>query len=130
MTDELRSLREHLRDATVYGSPGAAGDAWRETLLTRFPVRARSRRPESRAAELRRLALLVLLPMLSATALALWAFFHLPVPSLSGAPAAARLLGEFRTLPPGLLWLGLGAVSTLITFLVRGRLPRLLPLDW
>ncbi|MCP5525167.1 MAG: hypothetical protein H7A46_26890 [Verrucomicrobiales bacterium] len=132
MHDDHRSLREHLRDPGLYGGPGTAGDAWRGALLARFPVHAASRRPVSRAEEMWRLVLLVALPVAGAAALALWAYFRLPAPSLASDPVALRLLGDVtRYLPPGpLLWLALGVASTLITFLVRGRAPRLLPLDW
>ena len=76
MSDDLRSLREHLADERLYaGAPPAAAThpgAWRAALLARYPD-PQERRPRSAAPELRRLVLFVALPLAAATTVALLA---------------------------------------------------------
>lgn len=132
MTEDLRTLREHLGDARLYaGEPPAAGAhpaAWRAALLVRYPAPARRRRAAAGHA-FWRLALLIALPLCVAaivTALALAGFdFRPPVPG----PLPTGELLSHTIAAPHYVWYGLAASSVLLTFLVRGRLPRLLPLD-
>jgi len=139
MTDELRSLREHLADQGLYGSappaPSAHPAAWRAALLARYPEPARARRPLSRANEWRRLILLVALPLAAAVTIAVLAAAGLdfrPPAEPPWAPfgEAIRRLAAEPLQAPRYVWYGLAGLSTLLTFLVRGRLPRLLPVDW
>lgn len=134
MTENLRTLREHLSNARLYAGEapvaGAHAAAWRAALLVRYPAPARRRRPAAAGTSFWRLALLIALPLCVAgliTALALAGFdFTPPVP---GPLPTAELLGRSAA-APHYVWYGLAGLGVLITFLVRGRLPRLLPLDW
>ena len=134
MTEDLRSLREHLADERLYASAPAAASAhpavWRAALLARYPAPAPAR-PLSRANEHWRLALFVALPLAIATAVTLLAMAGVDLTLRLGLPQAlsGRQLAEaFQA--PRYVWYGLAGLSTLLTFLVRGRVPRLLPLDW
>lgn len=134
MTDDLRSLREHLADERLYAgappAPSAHPAAWRATLLARYPDRCRPR-PAAGTPGLWRLILLVALPLAVATTVALLAMAGVDLTPRFDLP---RVLSG-RQLPdplqvPRYVWYGLAALSTLLTFLVRGRVPRLLPVDW
>jgi len=153
VTDERRPLADHLRDASIYEaragvpSPGAR---WRRRLLdARFPRARVQRRPLAGISHMARLALFVALPVavIMAIAMAVYAGFDfsprwpefLPRVELSAqeglAPATDTLVWMKERLAPWqgsarALWWLLPALSTLLTFLARGRVPRLLPLDW
>ncbi len=135
MNDELRSLREHLADERLYaGAPPAASAhpaAWRAELLARYPERPRRGRTVSSIPELRRLVLLVVLPLAIATTVALLAMagvdFGLPFERQRLFGSA--ILAEAQRAPHA-VWYGLAALSAALTFIVRGRVPRLLPVNW
>lgn len=139
MSEDLRSLREHLADERLYaGAPPAPSThpaAWRAALLARYPQPARARRPLSRAGDWRRLTLLVALPLAGALTIAALAAAGLdfgPPPALFWAPlgeAIGRLAAE-PLQAPRYAWYGLAALSAVLTFIVRGRVPRLLPVNW
>ena len=153
MSDDSRRVIEHLGNGSLYESGVPAGGEWRRRLLAnRFPFRPETRQARGLDPALR-MHLLVTLPLV---ACALFAFYSagggeilsawmpkIPVPTLPdlslgnlGAGAMeslwTRLVGEKFAGKP--LWLPLtllgGGLSTLVTFALRGRAPRLLPLDW
>lgn len=134
MTKDLRTLRDHLSDPRLYAgdapAPGAHPAAWRAALLVRYPAPARRRRRAAAESSFWRLALLIVLPLgiaALATTLAMAGFDLTPRLAL---PLTGDALLSRATAAPPYLWYGLAGASTLLTFLVRGRLPRLLPLDW
>lgn len=148
MKPDKRSLRDLLADASLYGEgQGKSDGTWRELLLSRQPRRARSR-IVSRAAETRRLILLVALPVAAIVLVALISYYGLP--SLPGADAVKERVTQLTPpSPPSLLsWPGLPALkgihlpgghylwllplglSALLTLRARGRITRLLPVDW
>ncbi len=130
MKPDEKSLRELLGDAALYGDRNpAAGDDWRELLLSRRQQRVRPR-VVSRATELRRLVLLIVLPLAAIVALSIIAYFGFP--RISGWSEG---LAELRPTTPSLLlnpyfWLLPLSLSALMTLLSRKHMPRLLPLDW
>ncbi len=134
MPEDLRNLREHLADERLYaGAPAVASahpSAWRAALLARYPAPAPAR-PLSRLNDYWRLALYIALPLAVATAVALLAMagvdFSLRL-ELPRALSGRQLAGVFQA--PRSVWYGLAGLTLLLTFLVRGRVPRLLPLDW
>jgi len=143
MSPDGKSLRELLADPNLYSDAGdtraAVGDTWRQTLLMQRPARIRPR-VISRARELRRLVLLIGLPMAVAVAVAAFAYLA-PQPTVEapewlrfsthwnrGAPA---LMGRLSSLPGGpYFWLLPLGLSAFLTLFGRGRIHRLLPLDW
>ncbi len=133
MKSDKRRLRDLLGEPALYGERNSsAGDAWRDLLLSRRPRKARPR-VASQAAELRRLALLIVLPLVVIVALTFYATLGLP--GLSRLTGWSEQLGGLRPATPALLvnpyfWLLPMALSALLTFLSRKRMPRLLPLDW
>jgi hypothetical protein len=139
MTDEQRSLREHLADERLYAgaapAPAAHPAAWRAALLARYPEPARARRPLSRAKDWRRLVLLVALPLAGAVAIAALAaagldFETLPAQSWAPLGEAIRRLAAEPLQAPRFVWFGLAGLSAALTLIVRGRVPRLLPVNW
>jgi hypothetical protein len=134
MTEDLRTLREHLSDARLYaGDAPAAGAhpaAWRAALLVRYPARPRRRPREAAPSAIWRLLLLVALPVaLAATVTALFLAGIDLTPRLALPGHGSGFLAQPQA-APAYVWYGLAAAGALLTFLVRGRLPRLLPLDW
>jgi hypothetical protein len=133
MKRDVKNLRELLGDAALYGERNpAAGDDWREILLSRLPARVRPR-VVSRATEQRRLVLLIALPLAAIIALSFIAYFGLP--GYSGLASWGEGLDKLRPAMPTLLlnpyfWLLPMALSALLTILSRKHMPRLLPLDW
>lgn len=134
MTEDLRTLREHLSDPRLYaGDAPAAGAhpaAWRAALLVRYPAPARRRRPASAGHAFWRLALLIALPLCIAVLVTALALAGFDFRSLVPGPLPTGGLLSRTSAAPHYVWYGLAVASTLLTFLVRGRLPRLLPLDW
>lgn len=140
MSDDTRSLRDLLADPALYeGGEAPAGETWRDVLLMRRPVRVRPR-VVSRAREIRRLVLLIGLPMALVVALAAIAYLVPPPPleapewlrfSTHWNRSAPDFVGLFSSLPGGpYFWLLPLGLSVFLTFLGKGRMPRLLPLDW
>jgi hypothetical protein len=134
MSEDLRSLREHLADERLYAGPPAPASAhpaaWHAELLARYPDRRRPQ-PTVSTTGLWRLILLVVLPLAVASTVALLAMvgvdFGLPS-ELQQWAGSAILAGAQRA--PHALWYGLAALSAALTFIVRGRVPRLLPVNW
>jgi len=156
--NDRRPLSELLQDEALYeaGAPAPPGSAWRERLLAaRFSRASRAiRSPRAGMAPAMRLILLVAVPLVAILAITLASSLdHGPfvnaLDTLSHQDWAKRSLfagepapghGDIEPSPGGLpaswigfqavLWPFLVAASAGLTFLVRRRMPRLLPLDW
>jgi len=138
MTERWARVEEHLKNAALYESPDAAapGEAWKRRLLARrngetIAVAAAGRSPGMQA-------LLIVLPLvilILVLALSTWSIYE---PSAGGDESGRggwlRLSMQLLDikLPVLKFWhlMAFGLGVTGLTFLVRGRLPNLPPMDW
>ncbi|MBM4117641.1 hypothetical protein FJ251_07820 [bacterium] len=134
MSEDLRTLREHLADARLYDGPAnelaTQAAVWRTALLGRYSTARRWQRVAAEGRAFWRVALLIALPLAIATAVTLLALAGVDLTPRIEVPAAADPRLQRPIDVPNYVWYGLAGLNVLLTFLVRRRLPRLLLRGW
>ncbi len=135
MTERWARIGEHLKNAALYEETGVrpVGQAWKRRVLARHGGEAIVM--ETSGSKLK--PLLIFLPLVLLVAMMVISVWGAYTPSAGdddGPGGAVKLAMQLLDIqmPAFKLWyvVALGGAVTLITFLVRGRTPNFLPLDW
>lgn len=135
MTERWARIGEHLKNAALYEDHGApsAGQAWKHRLLARQGGESFALGRGSSSLK----PFLIFLPLVLLVLLMVLSIWNVYLPSSGdddGPGGSLKLAMQLLDIqiPTFNFWylaiLGLGV--TLITFLIRGRTPNFLPLDW
>ncbi|MBC8367528.1 hypothetical protein H8E52_08965 [bacterium] len=136
MTERPARIGEHLKNAALYEDDKAriTGQAWKSRVLARHDGEALTL-PASGSPNLK--LLMIFLPLVILVLLMIFSIWGAYAPDSGdddGAGGALRLTMQLLDIqmPSFNLWylVILGAGISLLTFLVRGRTPNFLPLDW
>ncbi len=136
MTERWARIGEHLKNAALYEDDKAqpTGQAWKNRVLARHDGEALVL-PSTGSSKLK--PLLIFLPLVILVLLMVFSIWGAYTPASGdddGPGGALKLAMQLLDIqmPAFNLWylVILGAGISLLTFLVRGRTPNFLPLDW
>ncbi len=134
MTERWARIGEHLKNAALYedGKARVTGQVWKSRVLARHEGQALTL-PAIGSSNLK--PLLIFLPLVILILLMVFSIWGAYAPARGDGPGGALKLAMQLLdiqMPSFNLWylFVLGAAVSLLTFIVRGRTPNFLPLDW